>query len=269
MPLVERAGQMQKISDVIKKTPGDMFSEDAWLLLSNGKRVLYDDPAGMTALANAGTWDQSTFVRDLQRRKYSLLLLEYDLTNETYNPRWTNQALHAAQNNYAVLFRDVIFAHAPGPPAAAPETQAACTIQSGPVLQGYTFRSQEANHGDALPLSLYWRSGSDGGQANIKYFVRLVDGSGTPRWSADLVPGQVAGKPLISGWAGSETVRDDLTIPVDQSLAFGQYKLLFGAYTVQNGQISPLNVDCTQSVTKQGDGTLMFSGIDLVPRWGK
>ncbi len=156
----------------------------------------------------------------------------------------------------------MLFAHTPRLAEATPQTQTGCAIQGGPTLQGYTFRSTTANHGDTLPLSLYWQ-GTSG--PDVKYFVRLVDGAGTPRWSADLVPGQAGGKSL----QGGGTARDDLSIPVDATLPFGTYRLVFGAYSVSGGQITPLGLNCSASAQKQPDGTLLISNIEVQPRWSK
>ena len=110
IPLAERTARMEKLSVEVRQARGEVLSEDDWLLLRNGKRVLYDDPAAMAALANAGAWDQSTLLQDINRRKFSLVILQYDLTTETYNPRWNNEALQALKANYEVRFRDVLFA---------------------------------------------------------------------------------------------------------------------------------------------------------------
>jgi hypothetical protein len=63
--------------------------------------------------------------------------------------------------------------------------------------------------------------------------------------------------------------RDDLSIPIDGSIPFGSYRLIFGAYTVNNGQITALNLSCTGSANKQEDGTLLLSNVEVRERWGK
>jgi hypothetical protein len=268
MPLAERAARMEKLSQEVAHTEGDVLSEDNWLLLKNGKRVLYDDPAAMAALSNAGAWDQSTLLADINRRKFPLVILQYDLTTETYNPRWSNQALDALKANYGILFRDVLFAHAPRPPSAQPETGADCALAGGPLLRGYTFRSTTANHGDNLPLRLYWAKGATAGNPHIKFFVRLLDAGGNPKWSADLPPGGAAGKPFSSGWAGDETVRDDLRIPVAPDIPFGRYRLAVGGYTVDDaGGITPAPMVCAGSPESSPDVTV--AEIEIVERWGK
>ncbi|MFL5734357.1 MAG: hypothetical protein ACJ78Q_14315 [Chloroflexia bacterium] len=267
MPLEERAQRMEKLSAAVAGAPGDVLSEDNWLLLKNGKRVIYDDPAAMAALANAGAWDQSVLLQNLHRRKFSLVLLQYDLTTETYNPRWTNQALAALQDNYRILFRDVLFAHEPRPPAEKPEAELSCDVQGGPRLEGFTFRSTIANRGDNLPISLYWSKGDGAPGQGVKFFLKLVDQAGTPVWSADLSPGQAAGRPLPSVWAPNEVVRDDLSIPVAPGTPFGEYHLLFGVYTLdKSGAITPAGMSCTGSFAPEPNGTGTLADVKVVAR---
>jgi hypothetical protein len=261
---------MEKLSEVIRNTPGDMLSEDNWLLLKNGKRVIYDDPAAMAALANAGAWDQTVLLQDLQRRKFSMILLQYDLTGETYNPRWSAEGLKALQANYEVLFRDVVYVHSPRPPAAQPETATGCVIPNEPGLEGYTYRAATANRGDAPLLSLYWRAPQGPADSSLKYFVRLVDGVGAPKWGADLVPGEAAGKPLPAGWAAGEAVRDDVPVTIPADLPDGKYRLIFGTYRLgADGQIVPTNGACLEGVRQEEDGTLILSDVEVIARWGR
>ena len=191
IPLDERAQQMEKLSALVSQTPGDLLSEDNWLLLKNGKRVLYDDPAAMAALANAGAWDQSTFLQDLQRRKFPLVILQYDITDETFNPRWTREALQALKDNYAIQFRDVEFVHTPKPPSATPENALGCNTQGMPTLAGFTYRATTANPGDQTVLNLYWTATNAQPDPNARFFVRLLDGAGNSKWGADLRPGKL------------------------------------------------------------------------------
>jgi hypothetical protein len=81
----------------VRSTPGDVLAEDSWLLLKSGKVVLYDDPATMAVLANAGAWDQSVLLQDLQRRKFSYVITESDLSAAKHSNNWSAQALAAIQ----------------------------------------------------------------------------------------------------------------------------------------------------------------------------
>lgn len=271
MPLPERAARMEKVSELVKQAPGDIYSEDDWILLKNGKRVLYDDPATIAALANSGRWDQSTLLQDLNRRKFSYIITQVDLAGETLSSRWSDEALKTAQANYQTLFRDVLYVSAPRPPAVAPEKETMCSLPAGPKLQGYTFRSTTANHDDTLPLNLYWQAPSNGQRdPAIKYFVRLVDEAGAAKWQVDLQPGAPAGKPWPAGWAGGQVVRDDLAIPVGQDLAYGAYQLQLGVYSVGGaGKLLPLDLSCSQSSLPLTGGAIVLSGVQLVERWGK
>ncbi len=271
MPLAERAERMEKLSEIVKQAQGDILSEDNWLLLKNGKRVIYDDPAAMSALANAGAWNQSALLQDINRHKFSLVVLQYDLTTETYNPRWSDKSLKALKANYEIRFRDALFTHVPRPPGDAPDTEAGCTLQTGSALQGYTFRATTANHGDSLPLSLYWEVTSKLTlQINTKYFVRLLDSAGAVKWSADLSPGQAAGKTLPGSTDLTTGVRDDISIPVASELPYGHYRLALGGYTIDGARkITPLQMKCPTNIKPQPDGTIPLASIEVVERWGR
>ena len=64
--------QMQAWSDRVAATPGDVFSEDEYLVLRNGKSVLYDDDFMFMTLAGLGKWDQSVFVQSLRDRRFGV-----------------------------------------------------------------------------------------------------------------------------------------------------------------------------------------------------
>jgi len=105
-PLAQRAEYMKKVSDLLARTPGDILSEDNWLLLKNNRLVIYDDPAAMAVLAEAGAWDQSGLVQDLNRRRFSIIITEFDLTGLEHSSRWSREALRAFQSNYVPLFSE-------------------------------------------------------------------------------------------------------------------------------------------------------------------
>ncbi|HEX8229830.1 MAG TPA: hypothetical protein VF826_11035 [Chloroflexia bacterium] len=269
LPLEERAARMEQLEQVVRNTPGYILSEDQWLLLKNGKEVLYDDPVAMSALARAGEWDESVLLEDLRRRKYPLIILQYDVTGELYNPRWSDLGLATLQENYTRRFRDVYFTYAPAPPPAEPRTITGCVIEDSLTMQGFTFGITTANRGDNLPLSLYWRE-PDGVVARdpgLKVLVRLIDGSGLLRWQVDWQPGELAGKPWPSGGWGSETVRDDLWVPITGDLPYGRYRLQTGFYSLDPaGKVTPLTPTCSGDAGVDPDGTVILGDLMVVER---
>lgn len=101
--------QMRLISNLVAATPGDLYSEDAYLLLSNGRRVRYDDAFQFTSLAKAGRWDDSAFNQALRDRRFKLVLLEYA------NGRFTKAGLEAFEANYENLYEDIRYSFVPKP----------------------------------------------------------------------------------------------------------------------------------------------------------
>lgn len=270
MPLPQRAERMQQLEKAVQSVGGPVLSEDAWLLLKNGKEVLYDDPAAMAALARSRAWDESVLIQDLSRRKFLLIMLQYDATGVTYSPRWSEAGLEALQSNYATQYRDVYFTYLPRPPGATPQVVTACTLEGGPVLEGFTFNSRQANPGDSLPLSLYWRqTGTGGRDPSVKFFVRLVDSAGTVKWQADWQPGEAAGKPWSAGaWKSGETLRDSLYVPVAANTPPGLYRLQAGVYTQsKDGKVATLLPKCSGSTAVAPAGTVTIADLSVVERW--
>jgi hypothetical protein len=272
-PLPERAARMQQLETVVRNTSGYILSEDQWLLLKNGKEVLYDDPVAMSALSRAGQWDESVLLEDLRRRKYPLIILQYDLTGELYNPRWSDAGLATVQENYTRQFRDVYFTYIPATPPHEPRTVTGCTLEGRPTMTGFTFGIGIANRGDNLPLSLYWREPDGVGKRDpgLKVFARLIDGSGASRWQADWQPGELAGKPWpAGGWQEGETVRDDLWVPITADLPYGRYRLQTGFYSLDpSGHIAPLTPTCTGDAGADPDGTVILGDLMVVERWSE
>ncbi len=273
LPLNERAERMRQLEKVVQSTPGYILSEDQWLLLKNGKEVLYDDLVAMASLARSGAWDESVLLEDLARHKYPLVILQYDVTGEFYNPRWSDLGLKALQENYTQRFRDVYFTYLPAPPPQEPKTVTDCALTNGLLMQGFTFGITTANQGDNLRLSLYWREPEGGGERDrgVKVFARLIDGTGLPRWQADWQPGELAGKPWpAGGWQVGETVRDDLWVPITNDLAYGRYRLQTGFYSQgPGGKIAPITPTCSGDAGVDPDGTVVLGDLAVVERWSE
>src|SRR5690242_21955073 len=90
----------------------------------------------MATQATSGRWDDSQLLADIARRKFGLVVLEHDITGETYTPRWSPAALAALQANYVLRYRDVRFLEAPQPAPERPPQAIDCTLAGGPRLVG-------------------------------------------------------------------------------------------------------------------------------------
>lgn len=108
----------EQISSLIQSTSGQVLTEDAGQALLNGKN-LYIEWFMATQLNMQGKWDQSTFIDELQSKKYSLIILKNDarirynlLTLKgseklkviqqriSYNQRYSAKMLSAIITNY-------------------------------------------------------------------------------------------------------------------------------------------------------------------------
>lgn len=105
-PQVRR--QLDLIVTNIRHTPGDVLAEEIGLILMAGKPVPYDDPLTMAALSRIGRWDQQQLLDDIERRRFSLILLPANPRHEL----WTPEVLAAIRANYDLKFRDVWFTYA-------------------------------------------------------------------------------------------------------------------------------------------------------------
>jgi len=88
----------QKVSLYIKNASGPVLSEDAGFALLNDKEVLLE-PFVFTQLYKQGMWDQKKLVGDIHDRKFSLILLKFDL-NENDSERFTKEMLNEMRKNY-------------------------------------------------------------------------------------------------------------------------------------------------------------------------
>ncbi len=90
--------QIQRISQFVKNTPGPIISEDAGLLVLNGKEVLYQ-PFICTQLAHQGIWDQGRFLEDITNKKFSAIILTFKL-DDFDRARLTDEMAEVMKNNY-------------------------------------------------------------------------------------------------------------------------------------------------------------------------
>ncbi len=99
-PEAERDACLE-VSGYIRNASGMIISEDTGLLVVNGKSIVLD-PWIMTQLAKQGLWDQSTLIRDIEAKAFSLIVLRFDLEGQP-SGRFTAQAAEAMRENYTLL----------------------------------------------------------------------------------------------------------------------------------------------------------------------
>jgi len=96
---------------VLRRTRGDVLSEDIGLLLLSGHRVLLD-PHKMTSMSEDGTWDQRPLLADIGRRRFVLIITSWDPATALPDQwgcygrhRWTAGMAQAIKRNYRLLRR--------------------------------------------------------------------------------------------------------------------------------------------------------------------
>ena len=94
---------------LIRQARGDMLSEDTGLLPITGRPILLD-PHKMTSMFRDGNWDQRRLLKDIERRRFALIILRWDpiggATDEwgTYGGyRWSIGMGRAIMANYYLV----------------------------------------------------------------------------------------------------------------------------------------------------------------------
>ena len=92
----------KKIYTSFCQSKGEVLSEYPSFAIFSGKQVIFQ-PATFTQLAKRGIWDQSLIIDDIEKKRFSLILLSYG------RRRWTNEMLEAIKGNYIPLERLEMF----------------------------------------------------------------------------------------------------------------------------------------------------------------
>lgn len=116
LPSAEVQAQYGRIVYNVSRNPGTLFfSDDPGIVALAGKETLYDDPFTMTALAEAGRWDEAAYRTMLREGRFGLLVLSCDVTAPRFcrADTFTPGVLDSISDGYDVLFRDIMFTYAP------------------------------------------------------------------------------------------------------------------------------------------------------------
>jgi hypothetical protein len=223
---------MQALSNLVDTTPGDMLSDDAYLLLRNGRRDIYDDTFMLISLSALGKWNDKAFLQAIRDRRFSLMFL-FDLD------RWSPEERQALSDNYSLKFRDILSTYQPLVSPASPQYNLSCDLagQQGSIhLQGYSLAPGVATsgiaRGDVLRSTLYWLPSSTPGSDYASY-VHLVDDKGNGVAAQDN-PHTGAVKPTRS-WVAGSVVTDTASLPIPRNVVPGRYRLVTGMYRVEPG----------------------------------
>ncbi len=103
-------------------------------------------------------------------------------------------------------------------------------------LLGYDLPTQEAQAGGVLPLTLYWKATALVPN-NYQVFAHLSAPDGTVWGQSDkLNPGDFPS----TRWPLDKYVWDDHALQIKPDAPPGEYRLLVGLYTLENGQRVPV-----------------------------
>jgi hypothetical protein len=243
-PSAERASEMTGLANLVAKTPGDAYSEDAYLLLRNGKRVLYDDPSTFVPLAQTGGWDGSLLTQSLRDRRFGLVLLMKG------SARWTPDALAAFEDNYTLKFPGSIETYEPVLFPTNPQYSLNCTLSGegdSVALRGYSLAPGVAwngvKPGDTVRAMLHWRAARKAGHDYASY-VHLVNEKGEQAAGRDN-PATGAARPT-SQWQPGAAITDTTAIPLPAGMSAERYRLVAGMYRVDAGAVRTLPAKCSQ-----------------------
>lgn len=144
----------------------------------------------------------------------------------------------------------------PAEGAEAPQVSADVRFGDDIVLEGYALSAETLQPGDALAVTLFWRTDSEL-WAHYKVFVHLYYPDGTLAAQHDSEP--AGGLAPTDSWAPGEQVADNhgLLLPADAPP--GSYTLMVGLYSA-SGERLPLDAS-----VDAGDQRLKLADIEVVP----
>ncbi|MEJ2735688.1 MAG: glycosyltransferase family 39 protein [Anaerolineae bacterium] len=144
------------------------------------------------------------------------------------------------------------------PSPAFPQHQVGAVLGEEIRLLGYDLSPDPGDGlaaGEALSLTLYWQPLKKVGK-DYTVFVHLVDGEGRIRGQGDGPP--LEGSYPTSYWRPGEVVRDAHTVTVDAEAGPGDYRLLVGLYTLDDGLRLPVS-----SGPKEGPDSVLLTSLTV------
>jgi hypothetical protein len=242
---------MQGFSNLVERTPGDIYSEDDYLILHNGRQVIYDDPSTFPLLAQAGRWDDSLFVQSLRDRRFALVFLWPG------SGRLTSAERRIFDENYELAYAGSLDTYLPKLIPDTPQYPLACRLALGTdtiQLDGYSLSPGVAEHGvrpgEVLRVAVNWQAAAPV-QGSYASFVHLVDANGQMLAGRD-EPATGTGQPT-SAWSPVKPAIDDLAVPVPADAAPGRYRLVVGMYANDGGKLTALVPTCPDPGQLYGD----------------
>ena len=224
---------MQGLSNLVAHTPGDIYSEDDYLVLHNGRPVIYDDPSTFPLLSQTGRWDDFGFHQSLRDRRFGLIILWPG------SGRLTASESQVFDENYKLAYADVLNSYVPKPVPDSPQYPVSCRLALGTDevrLNGYSLApgviERGIQPGEVLQVAVDWEAVTPL-KKSYASFAHLVDENGKMLAGND-EPDTGASRPTTA-WSPGRQIIDNLAIPVPRDTAPGRYRLVVGMYSNDAG----------------------------------
>ena len=248
-PSAARDGEMQGRRQLVQAAVGDIYSEDATLLLLNGRQPIYDDPDTIATMGDRGGWDERQLVQDLHDRRFPLILLRHGAW------RWSQAAGAAFEAGYDLTFGGTLDVYKPKVYPTGPARRRDCDL-GRPVELRLLGASLSPGAGQAgvpagsdLQIALDWQALRAPG--DYATFVHLLDSGGKQVAGRDN-PHSATGQPT-SAWPLGQPTRELTDLPLPAGLAPGLYRLIGGVYGTAGGGFQAVPVACPDAAQQVGD----------------
>jgi hypothetical protein len=239
-PSAARSTEMARLATLLRDTPGEIYTEDATLVLLDGRALAYDDPDTSAVMGQRGLWDERRVVQDLRDRRFPLIFTRHGAY------RWSRAGLAAFDDSYEPAFQGSIDIYRPRVYPLRPQYTLGCEMGSPAELRlagvslGPGLAADGIAAGSDLRLALYWDALRPPG--DYATFVHLIDATGKTVAARDN-PHSAAGRPT-SAWAPGTSVTEITDLPLPAGLAPGAYRLIGGVYSTAGGQFQAVPVAC-------------------------
>lgn len=96
--------ELEQLLEMVSSANGPVLADETAGLLPLAGRRVYIAPFEMMQMARSGAWDPAQLVREVEERRFGLILLTHGTADATLlRSRWSPQALDAVRRSYAVV----------------------------------------------------------------------------------------------------------------------------------------------------------------------
>ncbi|MCL5950576.1 MAG: glycosyltransferase family 39 protein [Chloroflexi bacterium] len=222
----------QQLAALLRRTTGNIISEDMGALITSGKPVVYYTYQ-YSMLARSGQWDQSWELDGLRQGAFPLVILERGTREDVdHYRRFTREFLSSLDRYYgqvAVIGKYIVYA-----PAPLDHLQTA-DFGDDIRLVGWSARSDKSD-ANKLKITIVWQA-ERAMTVQYKAFLHLEDSAGAVIDQDDHEP--MWGIYPTTRWAPGEMVRDVYTLKALPE-HLDSYTLHVGWYAVDTGDRLPV-----------------------------